>query len=74
MGRGWPPSASITQIAGGPPVLARQKATDLRTLTQLAGSGTLTPVIGRTYPLAAAADAIRDIAAGHTTGKGVITI
>ena len=31
-------------------------------------------MIGRTYPLAAAADAIRDIAAGHASGKGIITI
>ena len=30
-------------------------------------------MIGRTYPLAAA-DAIRDIAAGHASGKGIITI
>ena len=54
--------------------IAREKAADLRLLTQLAESGALTPVIGRTYPLASAADAIRDIAAGHASGKGVITI
>lgn len=54
--------------------IAREKAADLRALTELAQSGTITPVIGRTYPLASAADAIRDIAAGHTSGKGVITV
>ena len=54
--------------------IAREKAADLRALTELAQSGTLTPVIGHTYPLADAADAIRDIAAGHASGKGVITI
>jgi len=54
--------------------VARQKAADLRALTELAESGTLTPVIGHTYPLAGAADAIRDIAAGHAAGKGVITV
>ena len=54
--------------------IARQKAADLRALTELAQSGTLTPVIGRTCPLAGAADAIRDIAAGHASGKGVITV
>ena len=54
--------------------IARQKAADLRARTELAQSGTLTPVIGRTYPLAGAADAIRDIAAGHASGKGVITV
>jgi NADPH:quinone reductase-like Zn-dependent oxidoreductase len=54
--------------------IARQKAADLRALTELAQSGTLTPVIGHTYPLADAADAIRDIAAGHAAGKGVIIV
>jgi NADPH:quinone reductase-like Zn-dependent oxidoreductase len=54
--------------------IARQKAADLRALTELAQSGTLTPVIGHTYPLAGAAGAIRDIAAGHASGKGVITV
>lgn len=54
--------------------IAREKAADLRALTELAQSGTLTPVIGRTYPLADAADAIRDIAAGHASGKGIITV
>ena len=54
--------------------IARENAADLRALTELAESGALTPVIDRTYPLADAADAIRDIAAGHASGKGVITI
>jgi NADPH:quinone reductase-like Zn-dependent oxidoreductase len=43
-------------------------------MTELAQSGTLTPVIGRTYPLAGATGAIRDIAAGPASGKGVITV
>jgi NADPH:quinone reductase-like Zn-dependent oxidoreductase len=54
--------------------LARENAADYQTLAQLAESGAVTPVIDRTYPLADAADAIRRIAAGHATGKGVITI
>jgi NADPH:quinone reductase-like Zn-dependent oxidoreductase len=54
--------------------LARENAADYQTLAQLAESGAVTPVIDRTYPLADAAEAIRRIAAGHATGKGVITI
>ena len=47
---------------------------DSRPLAQLAESGKVTPVIDRSYPLADAAEAIRCIASGHATGKGVITI
>lgn len=54
--------------------LARENAADYQALAELAGSGAITPVIDRTYPLADAADAIRRIAAGHATGKGIITI
>ena len=54
--------------------LARENAADYQTLAQLAESGAIRPVIDRTYPLADAADAIRRIAAGHATGKGIITL
>ncbi len=54
--------------------LARENAADYQTLAQLAESGAVTPVIGRTYPLAEAAEAIRRIATGHATGKGIVTI
>jgi hypothetical protein len=37
-------------------------------------SSTVVDVRERTYPLAGAAGAIRQIAAGHATGKGIITI
>jgi NADPH:quinone reductase-like Zn-dependent oxidoreductase len=55
-------------------LLAREKAADLRTLAQLAESGAITPVIDRTYPLEDAAEAIRQIAGGHATGKGIVII
>jgi len=54
--------------------IAKESAADYQALAQLAESGTITPVIDRTYPLADAADAIRRIAAGHAAGKGIITI
>jgi NADPH:quinone reductase-like Zn-dependent oxidoreductase len=55
-------------------LLAKENAADLETLAQLAEDGAITPVIDRTYPLADAAEAIRQIAGGHATGKGVVTV
>ena len=55
-------------------LIAREKAADLETLAQFAESGAITPVIDRTYPLADAAQAIRNIADGHATGKGIVVI
>jgi NADPH:quinone reductase-like Zn-dependent oxidoreductase len=54
--------------------IARENAADLQTLAQLAESGAVTPVIDRTYPLEDAAEAIRNIASGHATGKTVVLI
>lgn len=54
--------------------VARESATDYLALAELAETGAIAPVIDRTYPLADAADAIRRIAAGHATGKGIIII
>jgi NADPH:quinone reductase-like Zn-dependent oxidoreductase len=53
---------------------SRERAADLEELGQLIDSGQVTPVIGRTYPLAGAPDAIRYLAEGHARGKIVITI
>ena len=55
-------------------LIARENAADLETLAQLAESGAVTPVIDRTYPLEDAPEAIRRIASGHATGKGVVVI
>lgn len=53
---------------------ATERAKDLEELGHLIESGAVVPVIGRTYPLADAADAIRYLAEGHAYGKTVITI
>jgi NADPH:quinone reductase-like Zn-dependent oxidoreductase len=55
-------------------VVATAKADDLQTLTELIDSGKLNPVIDRSYPLDAAADAIRHLHSGETRGKLVITV
>jgi NADPH:quinone reductase-like Zn-dependent oxidoreductase len=53
---------------------SRERAQDLEELGRLIESGDVTPVVGRTYPLAAAPDAIRYLAEGHPYGKIVVTI
>jgi NADPH:quinone reductase-like Zn-dependent oxidoreductase len=47
---------------------------DLQILKQLIEAGKLTPVIDRTYPLAAVPEAIRYLEEGHAQGKVVITV
>ncbi|MEW2073742.1 NAD(P)-dependent alcohol dehydrogenase [Streptomyces sp. NPDC017966] len=47
---------------------------DLRAVTALIGSGRLTPVVGRTYPLAEAAEGVRLVEGGHARGKVVLTV
>jgi NADPH:quinone reductase-like Zn-dependent oxidoreductase len=68
------PLVSMTTSQRLRTLLARENAADYEELARLAESGAVTPVIDRTYPLAAAAEAIAVIAAGHATGKGVVVI
>jgi NADPH:quinone reductase-like Zn-dependent oxidoreductase len=55
-------------------LISRQRRADLETLAQLIETGQLTPVIGKTYPLRQAPDAMRDLLAGHARGKLVLTV
>ena len=55
-------------------LISRQRRADLETLAQFIEAGQLTPVIGRTYPLHKAPDAMRDLQAGHARGKLVLTM
>jgi NADPH:quinone reductase-like Zn-dependent oxidoreductase len=48
-------------------------ADDLRHLAGLVETGKLTPVVDRTYPLAAVPRALRHLEAGRARGKVVIT-
>ena len=52
----------------------RNERSDLLFLTELIESGKLTPVVGRTYPLAQAPEAITHFGEGHAEGKVVITV
>ena len=56
------------------PWVSMPNADDLATLKELAGSGEVTPVIDKTYPLGDGAKAMAHVTEGHTQGKTVITI
>ncbi|SOC49416.1 NADPH:quinone reductase [Blastococcus aggregatus] len=47
---------------------------DLVALTELIDRGTVRPLVDRTFPLAAAPDAVRALVAGTVTGKVVVTL
>jgi NADPH:quinone reductase-like Zn-dependent oxidoreductase len=53
---------------------AKEGREDLETLASMIDAGRVTPVVGSTYPLAAAADALRELEGGHATGKIVVTV
>jgi NADPH:quinone reductase-like Zn-dependent oxidoreductase len=54
-------------------VAPKQRASDLDRLTELIEAGTVSPSIGRVYPLEQASEAMRHLAAGQARGKVVIT-
>ena len=56
------------------PVTAKENAADLEVMTRLIEAGTVTPAVGRVYPLAEAAQAIRDLHEGHARGKAVVSV
>jgi NADPH:quinone reductase-like Zn-dependent oxidoreductase len=56
------------------PLVTTEKLEDLQALTELIEAGSVTPVVGKTYPLIDAPEAVRYVAEGHARGKVVITI
>jgi NADPH:quinone reductase-like Zn-dependent oxidoreductase len=54
--------------------VARQNSRDLAALTELIQAGSVTSALGRTYPLADAATALRDLREGRIPGKAVIDL
>jgi NADPH:quinone reductase-like Zn-dependent oxidoreductase len=55
-------------------LIAVPRHADLETLGRLIQDGQLTPVVGATYPLAQAPEAVRQLEAGQARGKIAITI
>jgi NADPH:quinone reductase-like Zn-dependent oxidoreductase len=56
------------------PVISKETREDLDALRELVDAGTVVPVVGRTYPLVEAPDAIRELERGHAFGKIVVTV
>lgn len=56
------------------PVIVTEPREDLQTLAEMIEAGQVTPVVGRTYALTEAADAVRELERGHATGKLVVTV
>lgn len=65
-------SLFVGQRLGG--LNSKTNVEDLQAVTELIRAGKVNPIVGRTYPLSEAADAIRDLAAGHARGKLVIAV
>ena len=69
--------APLTSLLGKQklkPVTAKETSADLDVLTGLIESGAVTPAVGRVYDLADAAQAVRDLHAGHARGKAVVRV
>ena len=56
------------------PFVSKNDAAGLATLSRLAETGEVRPVLDRTYPLERAAEAIRYVGEGHARGKVVVEI
>lgn len=55
-------------------VVSKENHEDLRALAELIAARKVTPVVGKTYPLIEAPDAIRYLQEGHAAGKVVVTV
>ncbi len=56
------------------PVTSKMRREDLEAVAELIEAGTVTPLVGKSYPLIDAPEAVRYLAEGHALGKVVITI
>ena len=56
------------------PVMSKERRDDLQALAELIEAGTVTPVVGRTYPLVDAPEAVRELEGGHARGKLVVVV
>jgi NADPH:quinone reductase-like Zn-dependent oxidoreductase len=56
------------------PVMVKEAREDLETLAEMIDAGQITPVVGKSFALVDAADAVRELAGGHARGKIVVTV
>jgi NADPH:quinone reductase-like Zn-dependent oxidoreductase len=56
------------------PLTPKEKPEDLQALVELVEAGSVTPVVGNTYPLVDAPEAVRYLAEGHARGKIVVRV
>ena len=56
------------------PFLSMPKREDLLELKRMIEVGRLSPIVGRTYPLADAAAAVEDVGRRHSRGKTVVIV
>ena len=55
-------------------ITAHERLAELETLMRFVESGAVAPHVGRVYPLADGADAVRDLHAGRATGKLALSV
>ena len=69
-------AATLSTVSSrrAPFLVARTTRDDVQQLVDLAAAGTLRTVIGRTYDLSQAAEAVAHVAEGHPRGKVVVTV
>jgi NADPH:quinone reductase-like Zn-dependent oxidoreductase len=72
MGQAWVTSPFVSQNLRT--FLSTPNEEDLNALVDLVASGNVVPVIGGTYSLDEAAEALRTVADGHAEGKVVVTV
>ena len=65
-------SLFVGQRLGG--LNSKTNVEDLQAVTELVRAGKVKPIVGRSYSLSEAPDAIRDLATGHAGGKLVIAM
>ena len=56
------------------PVMVKESGEDLEVLANLIDEGKVTPVVGRTFSLVDAADAVRYLEKGHAAGKIIVQV
>jgi len=55
-------------------LMATEGKEDLEVLTEMIETGSVRPIVGRTYPLIDAPEAVRYVGEGHANGKVVVTV